>query len=80
MQRTSLGLNQISTRIIVFSNVGEPLQALRNTTKYFILLLIYIYEASSHIYLLLGQSQSSSLLIPANNSLSLLLAYSATKN
>ena len=68
---------QISYRIIVISNVDEQLQALCNTSKYFILLLIYIYEASSHIYLLLGQSQSSSLVIPAKKSL---FEYSATKN
>ena len=78
MQRTSLGSKQISYRMIVFSNVGEPLQALCNTFKYFILLLIYIYEASSHIYLLLGQSSSP--VIPAKKSLSLLFEYSATKN
>ena len=80
MQRASLGLKHISYRMIVFSNVGEPLQALCNTSIYFILLLIYIYEVCSHIYLLLGQYQSSSLVIPAKKSLRLLFENSATKN
>ena len=46
---------------------------------YFILLLIHIYEGSCHIYLLLGQNQSCSPVIPAKKSLSLLFEYSATK-